>query len=238
MVFTVGTAAGIVFAAIIKFAVLPGVQTFPAFCVAIGVFLVPVGFGMAHSKNPAVLAVVTAMGFLFVPVLQPTNPISYDTVQFYNSSLAIFVGCAVAPLSFRLLPPLSPALRMRRLLRLTLRDLRRLAMGRTQSDWEGHVHCRLSVMPDAATPLQRAQLLAALSAGSEIIRLRQIALGLGPSSTPSSTRHSRPWRRAAAPMRSHVSAASTRSLPLAPALALARKSCCGRAAAFSRYRRS
>jgi uncharacterized membrane protein YccC len=114
-----------------------------------------------------------------MPVLQPTNPISYDTVQFYNSALAIFVGCAVAPLSFRLLPPLSPALRTRRLLRLTLRDLRRLAMGRTQSDWEGHVHCRFSVMPDAATPLQRAQLLAALSAGSEIIRLRQIALGLG-----------------------------------------------------------
>jgi uncharacterized membrane protein YccC len=179
MAFTVGTAAGVVFAAIIKFAVLPGVQTFPAFCVAIGVFLVPVGFGMAHSKNPAVLAVVTAMGFNFMPVLQPTNPISYDTVQFYNSALAIFVGCAVAPLSFRLLPPLSPALRTRRLLRLTLRDLRRLAMGRTQSDWEGHVHCRFSVMPDAATPLQRAQLLAALSAGSEIIRLRQIALGLG-----------------------------------------------------------
>jgi hypothetical protein len=33
-------------------------------------------------------------------------------------------------------------------------------------------------MPDVATPLQRAQLLAALSAGSEIIRLRGFACGI------------------------------------------------------------
>ena len=40
---------------------------------------------------------------------------------------------------------------------------------------------RLSALPDAAEPLQRAQLLAALSVGTEIIRLRHIAprLGLG-----------------------------------------------------------
>ncbi len=43
---------------------------------------------------------------------------------------------------------------------------------------------RLSVMPDAATPLQRAQLLAALFAGSEIVRLRQIAPGLGAELDP------------------------------------------------------
>jgi hypothetical protein len=64
--------------------------------------------------------------------------------------------------------------------------LRRLAAGRTQRDWDGHrdwnghIGGRLVTMPDAATPLQRAQLLAALSVGSEIIRLRQIAHRLGP----------------------------------------------------------
>jgi hypothetical protein len=47
-------------------------------------------------------------------------------------------------LSFRLIPPLSPAFRTRRLLALTLRDLRRLAMGRTFNGWEGHIHGRLS----------------------------------------------------------------------------------------------
>jgi hypothetical protein len=64
-------------------------------------------------------------------------------------------------------------------LALTLQDLRRLAMGRAPSDWEGHIYGRLSAMPEEATPLHRAQLLAALSVGSEIIKLRHIAHGLG-----------------------------------------------------------
>jgi hypothetical protein len=106
---------------------------------------------------------------------------SYDTLQFYNSALAILAGAAVAALSFRLIPPLSPAFRTRRLLALTLRDLRRLAMGRTFNDWEGHIHGRLSAMPEEATPLQRAQLLATLSLGTEISLLRPLArwFGLG-----------------------------------------------------------
>jgi hypothetical protein len=99
----------------------------------------------------------------------------YDTVQFYNGTLAIVAGTAVALLSFRLLPPLAPAYRTRRLLALTLRDLRRLATGRTYRDWFGHIGGRLVTIPDAATPLQRAQLLAALSVGSEIIQLRDSA---------------------------------------------------------------
>ena len=52
---------------------------------------------------------------------------------------------------------------------LTLRDLRQLAtapIARTPDDWEGHVYGRLSVFPDEAQPLQRAQLLAALSVGT------------------------------------------------------------------------
>jgi hypothetical protein len=64
-------------------------------------------------------------------------------------------------------------------LALTLRDLRRLATGRAHSDWDGHIRGRLVVLPDAATPLQRAQLLAALSVGSEIIQLRDSIGRLG-----------------------------------------------------------
>jgi fusaric acid resistance family protein len=83
-----------------------------------------------------------------------------------------------ATLSFRLIPPLSPAFRSRRLLSLTLRDLRRLATGaiaRTPTEWEGRMYDRLSALPDQAEPLQRSQLLAALSVGTEIIRLRRIS---------------------------------------------------------------
>ena len=128
--------------------------------------------------------VFTAMAVNFMPLLAPANQMSYDTAQFYNAALAIVAGCGAAALSFRLLPPLSPAFRTRRLLALTLRDLRRLATGaiaRTPDDWEGRMYGRLAALPDQAEPLQRSQLLAALSVGTEIIRLRRIAprLGLG-----------------------------------------------------------
>jgi uncharacterized membrane protein YccC len=122
------------------------------------------------------------MVFNFIPVLQPLNQMSYDTAQFYNSALAIFAGCGIAALSFRVLPPLSPAVRTRRLLALTFRDLRRLATGAitwTPDDWEGRLYGRLAALPDQAEPLQRSQLVAALSVGSEIIRLRRIAPRLG-----------------------------------------------------------
>ena len=65
----------------------------------------------------------------FVPLLAPANQMSYDTMQFYNAALAIVAGSGAAALSFRLMPPLSPAFRTRRLLGLTLRDLRHLTMG-------------------------------------------------------------------------------------------------------------
>jgi len=120
-----------------------------------------------------------------MPLLAPANQISYDTALFYNSSLGIVVGCVLAPLSFRLLPPLSPPLRARRLLALTLHDLRRLAVGpfppRPEA-WQGRLYGRLEALPDQAEPLQRARLLAALSVGDDIIQLRMISalLDLGP----------------------------------------------------------
>jgi uncharacterized membrane protein YccC len=179
--FMVGTVLATVCAAIVKFAVLPKLDTFAGFSIALGLFLVPVG---ALVAQPWQTAIFTAMTFNFVPLLGPTNQMSYDTVQFYNSALAIIVGCGIGAVSFRLLPPLSPATRTRRLLALTLRDLRRLARGAitpTPEDWEDRMYGRLSALPEQAEPLQRSQLVAALSVGSEIIRLRGIAprLGLG-----------------------------------------------------------
>jgi hypothetical protein len=66
--------------------------------------------------------------------------------------------------------------------------LRRLAAGRRRTDWEGHIHGRLATMPEEATPLQRAQLLAALSVGSEITRLRPLVQTLGLSAELESAR--------------------------------------------------
>jgi uncharacterized membrane protein YccC len=180
-----GTAGSVLCAAIIKFALLPALETFPTFCLAIGLFLIPVGFAMAQAQNrrqPVVMAVFTSMGLIFIPLLAPTNQMSYDTTQFYNSALGIVAGCGVAPLAFSLIPPLSAEQRMRRLLALTLRDLRRLTAAPLPPrlvDWESRMYGRLAAVPDQAEPLQRARLLTALSVGSEIIHLRRIAARLG-----------------------------------------------------------
>ena len=181
MRFMIGLALATGCTAIIAFAVLPGLETFEAFSLAIGLYLVPAG---ALVAQPWQTVTFTAMVLGFVPLLSPANQMSYDTIQFYNFALAIVAGSGAAALSFRLLRPLSPAFRARRLLALTLRDLRRLATGpipRAPGDWEGRMYGRLAVCPDAAEPLQRSQFLAALAVGSEIIQLRHIAsrLGLG-----------------------------------------------------------
>jgi uncharacterized membrane protein YccC len=175
MSFMVGVALSAVFAAIVEFALLPNVTTFGGFSLVIGLVLVPGGALMAQPWQTIVFVAMTAN---FIPLLAPANQMSYDTQQFYNGSLAVIAGVGVAALVFRLLPPLSPALRSRRLLALTLRDLRRLTRGpipRAANEWQGRVYSRLSVLPEQAEPLQRARLMAALSVGTEIIRLRRIA---------------------------------------------------------------
>jgi uncharacterized membrane protein YccC len=174
MSFMVGGGLTAVFAAIIGFAILPNTETFAAFSLAIGLVLVPAGAGVAQSWQTPMF---TAIAAFFCFLLAPTNPMSYDTQQFYNAALAIVAGLGAAALSFRLMPPVPPILRARRLLALTLRDLRRLATGwipRSAEGWEGRVYSRLSVLPDMAEPLQRSELVAALSVGIEIIRLRRI----------------------------------------------------------------
>jgi uncharacterized membrane protein YccC len=178
--FIAGTVVAAVGAAIVKFAVLPRFETFTGLSLVMGLYLVPVGALMA--KPPWQTAMFVPMVANFVPLLAPANEMNYDTVQFYNSALAIVGGVSTAALSFRLLPPLSPAYRARRLLRLSLRDVRRLATHPdrwSRDDWEGRMYGRLFVLPNEAAPLQRSQLLAALAIGADIIELRLTALRFG-----------------------------------------------------------
>jgi uncharacterized membrane protein YccC len=180
--FLLGIALATMLASTIEFAVLPVVQTFAGFCLAIGLVLVPVGALAAQSWQGPIFA--TVANVFFIPLLAPANQMTYDTEQFYNNTLAIFSGMGAVTLALILLPPLSPAVRARRLLALTLRDLRRLAAGRTATtaeDWEARIYHRLATLPDQVEPLQVARLLAAVSVGTEIVRLRPVArrLGLG-----------------------------------------------------------
>jgi uncharacterized membrane protein YccC len=171
-----GTALDAVFAAVMVFAVLPGSETFAAFAMAMGVCFIPIG---ALAALPWQSVVLIPMAVHLLPLIGPTNPMSYDALPFYNTALGIVAGTGASALFFRLIPPLSPAFRTRRLQALTLRDLRRLAVGRTPDDWAGHMHDRLSAMPEQATPLQREEVLAALSVWTEIIRLRPLAHRFG-----------------------------------------------------------
>jgi len=175
----VATVGDTILGAIVKFAVLPAFETFAAFCGAIGLILLPGGIATVQSRQPAFFAL---LAFNFVALLAPTNLMSYDTSQFYNTALGILAGAAGGALGFGLLPPLPPALRMRRLLSLTLSDLRRLATAprpAKSEDWDGRMIGRLAAVPDQAEPLQRARLLAALSVGTEIIHLRHMGPRLG-----------------------------------------------------------
>ena len=163
----VGTGLGAIAAAILDFAILPGEQTFAGFGLALGLVLVPLGV-LAKQSRWAPLSLVTTANF--IPLLSPANEASYDPQQFYNAALGIVGGVAIGALSLRLMPPIPPATRVRRLLALTLRDLRRLTTGRrlwAADDWEALVYGRLSVMPEQAEPVARAWLLAALSVGTE-----------------------------------------------------------------------
>jgi uncharacterized membrane protein YccC len=172
--FTVGNMIAAAFAAIVAFAVLPQTQTFAGLAITLALYLVPAGALLMQPWRPVMF---TAMAAQFVPLLAPANQENYDTVQFYNAALALVAGSTVGAFSFRLIPPLPPAWRAARLLRLTLRDLRRLATAATPTrltDWQNRIYGRLAELPEQATPLQRAQLVAALSVGTSIIKIRRI----------------------------------------------------------------
>ncbi|HYZ62845.1 MAG TPA: FUSC family protein [Acetobacteraceae bacterium] len=184
--FSVGTGLAAVFAGIVLFAALPAVESFVGFSIVLGLYLLPAG---ALAAQPWRAGLFAPMVGNFIPLLAPANPMNYDTAQFYNSAVAIVAGCGAGALWFRLLPPLSPAFRTRRLLRLTLHDLRLLAHApsrRTEDEWEEDVYARLAALPDQAEPWRRAQLLAALGVGTALIRLHRVVarLGLGPELEP------------------------------------------------------
>jgi uncharacterized membrane protein YccC len=179
--FMIGSILTVAIAATLDFALLPNVETFAVFGLVIGIVLVPVGAFLALQWQPAIF---TGIVTPFIPLLAPANPMTYDTAQFYNGALAIIAGAGAGAMSYRLIPPLSPAFRTRRLLGLTLRDLQRLASGpipQTPDDWKGRMYGRFAALPDWALPLQRSQLMAAFLVGTEIIQLRRICRRFDPS---------------------------------------------------------
>jgi uncharacterized membrane protein YccC len=184
LISVIGVVFNVVLTAIVAFAVLPGfgVETFAGLSLVLAACLVPLGTLLIQAHEPWQMGLFGAMTMTFVLLLAPTNLMHYDVATFYNTSLSIVVGAGAGTLAFRLIPPLSPAYRTRRLLDLALGDLRRLLrrdIPPTVGAWDGRGIGRLSGLPDSAAPLQRARLLAAILLGAEIIRLRRGARRFG-----------------------------------------------------------
>lgn len=167
------------FVAIIKFAVLPRVESFGGFCAVLACYLTPAG---ALSARKVQSPMLNAIVWIFIPLLTPTNQMQYDATQFYNFAILFIVGAGIAALALVLWPNPTPAFITRRLLALTLRDLRSLARAgvcRCTEEWEQRVYTRLAVLPDGARRLDRACMIATLTAGVELIELERLVARLG-----------------------------------------------------------
>jgi uncharacterized membrane protein YccC len=177
--FTEGAVLAVAVAAIVQFAVLPGLQGFVALSGVLAAVLIPAAALSAGTwRRPVFVALIVT----FLPVLAPTNVAVYDPAAFFNSAVAIVIGIGAAAIAMLLLPPLPARVKIARLHGLTRRDLRRLAgrrVGWRRQAWEKRVFARVLALPDPATVLDGAQLLAAMSAGDELLRLRGIGARFG-----------------------------------------------------------
>jgi uncharacterized membrane protein YccC len=170
----IGTLIAAIVVVVIKFAILPNHECFLAFSLIIATALAPLG---ALSSVPLLAPYFTSATMNFVPLLTPTNEMTYDAAAFFNSALGLLSGCAAGGLALLLIPPVSAQIRSRRLVDLSIRDLRRLAAGRrwTLPQWQSRIYGRLIAMPEEAEPIQRSYLVSVLSVGSQIIRLQRLS---------------------------------------------------------------
>ncbi|WP_237476867.1 FUSC family protein [Lichenibacterium dinghuense] len=173
--FGIGTVLTAVLAAIVNFALLPNHESFFALAGILSCFLVPMA---ALSTVPAFAPYFVAATMNFVPLVGPTNQITFNTLSFYNSALGIVGGCLAGALALVLIPPVPRGMRADRLVALSLRDLRRLASGRwcpRPEAWQNRLHARLIAVPEGVDPVYGSQLVAILSTGLQVLRLRGLA---------------------------------------------------------------
>ncbi len=177
--FGLGMVLTSVLAAVVKFALLPNHESPLSLVLIIGLALVPMA---ALSTRPRWAPVFIAATTNFIPLLGPTNAISFDPGSFYNTALAIVGGSVAGAVVLRAFPPVPKAIRAQRLLALTLRELRRLARnpGSLKPDqWRSRIFGRLTALPPDAPPVDGSRLLAALTMGLQYMDLHEAAVATG-----------------------------------------------------------
>lgn len=170
--YSAGTIVALILATLLNFAVLPETTGFLGLSLALAGVLLPLG---ALSAAPFHKAFSAAAVVNFLGILLPPNQPTYHLASFLNNGVAVVAGTIVGCLWMALLSTIPANWRTRRLLGLSVRDLRRLAVRRrwvSRADWTSLISCRLAAMPATATREQLAQLVAALSSGEAVIQLR------------------------------------------------------------------
>ncbi len=175
--FTIGSILMTVIGGVLYFGVMPAISTFPQLAGMLALVMVPVGFMQAGGWHTPVFL---AMSVNCLPLLGVGNPISYDASSFFNIALTIILGNIIGLLFFIVIPGLSPEVQARRLLALSVRDLRRLAAEPEPRDgarWTAVMTRRVEDLPPQATDEQAAALVRLFALGRALIALRDAVAG-------------------------------------------------------------
>jgi uncharacterized membrane protein YccC len=161
-----------------KYLLLPIGDGFDYLTLITALFLIPMGLIMA---NPSTNAPAIAFSFVFLNLVGPTNPQTYDLADTINSGMAIEVGVLFGTLAYMLVFPPNPAAARRYVTYRIRRGLERLASRTTIptfSHWETRMYDRVNRLHDpqnlsgTSTTEWLEAGLGALTLGNEILRLR------------------------------------------------------------------
>ena len=173
--FAVGTLLAAGLAAIVDFAVLPQLTTFGGLAGTLAIVLVPLA---ALSTVPRLTALMLPATFNFVPLVAPANQMSYDPQTFYNSALSIMVGCTLAAVALRTVPPLPVQTRVRRIIGAAKADCAAIRTGAwrpTPAQWCDRMRTRATALPETSMPGAFSEVAALFTAGDEALRSRGVA---------------------------------------------------------------
>ena len=161
-----------------KYFLLPAGSGFEYLTVAMGFLLLPLGLVMA---NPATAAPAVSFSLVFLNLVAPSNPMTYDLADSINTALAIIVGVLFGTLAYAVIFPPDPTAARRYVIYRIRRELELLAQLEPVpgfSHWETRMYDRVTRLNDpqnlSGTPgdawLDAG--LGALTLGNEILRLR------------------------------------------------------------------
>jgi uncharacterized membrane protein YccC len=161
-----------------RFFLLPAESGFEYLTLATGLILIPLGLVMA---NPKTAQAAVAFSLIFLNIVQPTNPMTYDLADALNNALGIEVGVLFGTLAYVIVFPPDPRAARRYVTYRIRRGLGLMAEVNpipSFPQWETRMYDRVTRLNDPENPsgtpggewLDAG--LSALTLGNELLRLR------------------------------------------------------------------